>query len=387
MIRLQSTGQKVSLATGLGEAAFVRKLEETVVRLSALNGTDDRSIAVRSEFGALADPVARRDWLDGLAGAPDAGFKARTAAIRMLTDAGIGDWETLSLVNRVDDEAALDFARSIAQLNGTRRGDALRNDQAMQALAHLAQNGPDVPQDARAFVPATSPEQWNAAIRSAIRNGKPQNLPHDFRALVDELPARLRGMFGPTIIRPGNTIHDFIGGSDLPDRILPPDFAGRATAENLRARLFEQVDAHAAEICASRKLNRIFMALGAKDGDYGIVMTDWTETRPQQHARLLASRSAAETDAVLAEFRDAIEADARRYVAVARGKEKAVAFYKEALAREMGIPQALFGEDSVDMITLGGKAGEFARLAGPAPAGPERASRGMISPGRRRAAM
>ena len=361
VIRLQSTGQTVSLATGLSEAAFVRRLEETIVRLSGLNGTDDRSIAVRAEFGALADPVARRDWLDGLAGAPDAGFKARTAAIRMLTDAGIGDWETLSLVNRVDDEAALAIAKTLAQLNGTLRGDALRNDPAMQALAHLAQNGPDVPENARAFVPATSPEQWNAAIRSAIRNGKPQNLPHDFRALVDELPARLRGMFGPTIIRPGNTIHDFIGGSDLVDRILPPGFDGRATAENLRARLLEQVDARAAETCAIRKLNRIFMALGAKDNDCGAVLTDWMETRPQLHSRLLAARSAAGTDAVLAEYRDVIEADARRYVAADRGRAKAVAFYKEALARGLGIPQALFGEDSVDAITLGNKAGELAR--------------------------
>ena len=361
VIQLHSTGQKVSLATGLSEAAFIRKLEETIVRLSALHADDAQSIAVREEFGALADAVARRDWLEGLAGAPDAGFKARTAAILMLTDAGIGDWETLSLVNRVSDEDALAFAKSLAQLNGTLRGDALRNDQAVQSLANLAAHGPDVPQNARAIVPATSPEQWNAAIRNAITREKPQNLPHDLRALMDELPARLSGMFGKHIIPPGRTIYKFIASHGLADSILPNDFAGRATAENLRARLLEQVDAYAAKICANRKLNRIFMALGARSGDSETVMTDWVATRPQLNARLLASRSTAEIDAVIAEFRDVIEADARRFVAASRGRAKVVAFYKEALARELGLPQALFGEGSIDKITLDVKAGNLAR--------------------------
>ena len=353
--RMQGTGQPVQIATGMSQEAFVRKLEETIVRLSAMNETDRRSIAVRAEFGALADPVARRDWLNGLGNAPDAGFKARTAVVQMLTEAGIDDWETLSCINRVDDATALDFARSLVQLNGSLRGDDLRNDQAMLALRHLAQNGPDVPKDARATIPATSPQQWNHAIRAAIVDHEPENLPHDVHALMDELADHLRGKFGRNIIRPGSTIYSFLN-TNFVDRIIPLDTAERVTAENLRARLFEAAETRAADALAFRKIDRTLMALGAAPGDARSVLNDWKTTRPELSARLLASRSAAETDAILAEFRDAIEADARRYVAVERGKKRVAAFYKEALARELGLPAALFGTGSVATVLLGRKA-------------------------------
>ena len=79
----------------------------------------NRGAAVRAEFGALATAQARLDWINGLGNAHDAGFKLRTAVIMMLTEGGTDDWETLSRINRVDDGIARDFARSLAQLNGT----------------------------------------------------------------------------------------------------------------------------------------------------------------------------------------------------------------------------------------------------------------------------
>ena len=111
---LNKTGQLVSIRTGQSEAAFVRKLEEMVIRLANGRPRDPRGAAVRAEFGALATAQARLDWINGLGNAPDAGFKIRTAVIMMLTEGGIDDWETLSRINRVDDGIARDFARSLA---------------------------------------------------------------------------------------------------------------------------------------------------------------------------------------------------------------------------------------------------------------------------------
>ncbi|MBR0055918.1 MAG: hypothetical protein IJP66_01185 [Kiritimatiellae bacterium] len=124
---------------------------------------------MRTAFGALPGRQARRDRLDGLGNAPDAGFKIRTAVVLMLTEAGIDDWETLSAINRVDDAIARDFARSLVQLDGTLRGDALRNDQAMQSLAHLAagEDAVEVPQNQRATIPATSSRSAREAPSAA----------------------------------------------------------------------------------------------------------------------------------------------------------------------------------------------------------------------------
>ena len=198
--RLNKTGQLVSIRTGQSEAAFVRKLEEMVIRFANGRPNDPRGAAVRAEFGALATAQARLDWINGLGNAPDAGFKLRTAVIMMLTEGGIDDWETLSRINRVDDGIARDFARSLAQLNGTLRGDALRNDQAMQSLANLAarEGAVDVPQDRRAVIPATSPEQWNRGIRDAIGSRHPERIPHDIKALLDEAPGHVRQTLGST---------------------------------------------------------------------------------------------------------------------------------------------------------------------------------------------
>ena len=337
--RLRATGQSVRIPTGRSEAAFVRRLEEMLVRLNAVQGTDERSIAVRTAFGAIESAAARRDWLDGLAGAPDAGFKVRTAVVLMLTDAGIDDYETLSLVNRVDDEIAFGLARTLAALDGGLRGDALRGDQAMLSLAHLAADGVEVPQDACAAIPATSAKQWNAAIRQAISGNEPENLPHDVRALVDALPGRLRDQFGPDFLEVGETGTRFIGSADSYE-VAPEDLEDRITAENLRDRLDALVQRKAAQRYASGLIDRAIVAAGGGEENSPFLWNDWETTRPALKERLLAARTAAEADAVFAEFRPEIEADARRFAAVQLARNKAAAWYRDALARRLGVPSA-----------------------------------------------
>ena len=356
--RLRATGQTVRIPTGRSEAAFVRRLEEMLVRLNAVQGTDERSIAVRTAFGAIEGAAARRDWLDGLAGAPDAGFKVRTAVVLMLTDAGIDDYETLSLVNRVDDEDALAFARSLAALDGRFRGDALRGDQLLQSLAHLAADGHEVPEDARAAVPATSAKQWNAAIRQAINGNEPEKLPHDVRALLDALPGRLRDQFGPDFLDVGETGVRFIGSGDS-YVVAPDDLAERITAENLRDRLDALVQRKAAQRYAGGLIDRAIVAAGGGEENSPFLWNDWETTRPALKERLLAARTAAEADAVFAEFRPEIEADARRFAAVQLARNKAAAWYRDALARRLGVPSACLSS-GLELDRFGRRAGELA---------------------------
>lgn len=70
----------------------------------------------------------------------------------------------------------------------------------MQSLANLAarEGAVDVPQDRRAVIPATSPEQWNRGIRDAIGSRHPERIPHDIKALLDEAPGHVRQTLGST---------------------------------------------------------------------------------------------------------------------------------------------------------------------------------------------
>ncbi len=351
--RMKDSGQPVRIETGLTEAAFIHKLEETLVRLKAINRTDSRSIDVRTAFGSLEGAAARQNWLDGLAAAPDAGFKARTAAILMLTEAGIGDWETLSLVNRVSDANATAFAKGLAELDGRYRGDSLRGHHLLLSLAHqAAHGGADVAKDACATVPATSPQLWNKMVSDVLTDGIPAIVPHEFKALTDSTLKHLRSMFGSDAI--GSRAHlNFYLNRDEIDELLSAD--APVQAEAIRERLVQMAERGAAEMAGQAHLDRILTAAGAGDNNASSFFGDLMATQPNLVQRILDSRSAAETAAIINESRDVIEAAARRFVAVQRAEEKFADIYKNALARGMGLPTACF-DRTVDLGIISGKA-------------------------------
>ena len=356
--RIRESGQTIRISTGMTELSFARRLEETILRLAAYQA-DDRSIDVRTAFGAIDGAAARNTWLDGLAAAADGGFKARTVAIMLLTEAGIGDWETLSLVNRVSDADALALAKGLVELNGGVRGDALRQNALLQTLAQRAQGGAEVPQNARATIPAFSPQQWNEAVRVAIIQGRPENLPHDIRALADEAPADLRRRFGAKFFPANETGFKILCSVDS-HKLVPDGLPERVTAENLRERLAALQDRLGAERCAQDHIAQALAEAGGVSENESALWNDWQDMRPQLYERLCACHSAAETAAVFAEVRETVEADARRHIAVSRACEKVRAYYKEAFAQRLGLPSACV-DGSLHLDRFQDKANELAR--------------------------
>ena len=79
---------------------------------------------VEKEFKPLSYD-ARRNWLDKL-NEPDFGLKLRAATFIMLKDAEVEEGEVLSRVNRATDRQVFTFARRLAGLGGTVKGDMLR---------------------------------------------------------------------------------------------------------------------------------------------------------------------------------------------------------------------------------------------------------------------
>ena len=94
---------------------------------------------VEKELKVLS-PDARRSWLDKLDG-PDIGLKIRTAVVILLKDAEIEDGDVLSRVNRATDKQLLTFARRLADLRGTVKGEELRAKLRKLGLPQIVPKG------------------------------------------------------------------------------------------------------------------------------------------------------------------------------------------------------------------------------------------------------
>ncbi len=91
--RRTSSGASVVMDTGLDEAGLVRKMEETIVRLSRSRIPNDEEMAIRREFKELPTQQARAQWIGRLWGSenPVDAHKARTVAVMVLHERGVAD--------------------------------------------------------------------------------------------------------------------------------------------------------------------------------------------------------------------------------------------------------------------------------------------------------
>ena len=169
---IPENGLTLTFPLGMSEADYVRKLDDMLTLLRGARQPNDATLAVRNEFRRVAaagtEAVAR--WVAALAQDPQGAFKARTIAIGLLYDRGVDDWETLSLVNRVSDAAARALVSHLANLQDPNlRGDALRQDQAIVALAGQAGAEGAIPPERQAYVPALSQAEAKANTINVLK--------------------------------------------------------------------------------------------------------------------------------------------------------------------------------------------------------------------------
>ena len=370
--RINATGQRVRIPTGMSEKAYVRKLEETVIRLSRRCGATEEERSIRAVCAALPGKEARLAWLDKASTEPEPGHRARTAAVWMLQQAGIADGDTLARVNRITEAQAVAFALSLAELDGAVRGDELRAHPVMQMLeAQSAGEGAKVPDHLRTHIPATTSQEWNLAVWTALDGGDLDRLPHEFRPLLDGIVGHVRAMFGPDEV-PSWATHSTFTKTGGAKALVPKNdpAAPPVSAAGIRDALLAAVERRAAERCAVSQIEQAIAGLNVPQGTGLALFNAIAKSRPQLRERLLASRSAAETAAILAEHRAEIESDARRNAAIERCKNKAVAVYKDVLARGLGLPSAAFAGDAIDTRHVLRKADDLAGelLSGKRPA-------------------
>ena len=354
------SNQRIDFELPTDEASYVRYLDETIVHLSSLSmqgaNADSECGRVRREF---ASAPSKNSWIETHARSGKS-WKIRTAAVMLLEEAGIHDWATLSCVNRITDAEVKLLAKELVNLGGAVRGDALRQHVVLQALVRNGAAGANVPDTSATYIPAMSPSEWNTAVWNAIAIGKNSALPHEFKPIVDPVVGHLRELFGEDVIPAGIANKDIFKTEDINSIIVRDNPAAQVTADGIRESFQRIAEDTGAKMCATKRLSAFLAAAGAPEWAASTMLDDFAVSHPELLTRLTAARSAAETDAIIEESRDLIEAEARRFAEVVRIKDKFTDFYKEALSHAMGVPGSALSTLGIDMYWIKAKGGKLA---------------------------
>lgn len=151
-------GLTIEMSTGCSEAEYLARLDDILVRFGSVPPADERTLAVRREFGEKRTPQEKNNWIRGLRNDPEYGFKLRTAVVAALAEQGVDDHTTLSAVNRLAENRLALLLETILFTARELRGDALRNYSIVRLDVMRAElNSVDVPEEQRAYIPAVPP--------------------------------------------------------------------------------------------------------------------------------------------------------------------------------------------------------------------------------------
>lgn len=348
-----TSGQKITMATGLTEVAFRAKLEDIIVRLrSAKSLPLDGD--VRAQFAALADAQSRLAFVSDLANDPAGACKARIVVVRLLQERGIADYATLSVANKCDMDEALALASRLIGLDANVKGDDLRNDQAIAALCAK----PDLQLKAaeKAYIPATSGQMWNNDVFESVRMGNKRPLPQ-FEALSAEVGFEMLDIYGDRGLPKGFRVIDSSGERKFRDAF---DFSGpnapRVTVESLRNPLREAARMTASRRTAESAVKNALVALGGDPVDATGVKNYVLARCPKMIDDLAAAQSRRDVDKVLAQYADRINDTVKAFVECKAVRGSLEKWVKEDLAARLNLPRAMLDGDTMVFTDLG-KAG------------------------------
>ena len=158
-------------------------------------------------------------------------------AVGILVELGVGDWESLSLLNNVTDQEAVTFLSFLMVNPGGLKGQQLRDCDAFQRLAQQAAANAEVPQDRRAYIPVLSPAEFNAELEKSL-DGNLDNAPLRFKKMADEVLGEFHARFGDDGVPAHLKFEEVVTGANLFAVLCGENrIPGRATPETLKARL------------------------------------------------------------------------------------------------------------------------------------------------------
>ena len=337
-------GKEVALSTGLTEKALIRKLEDIIVRLAMDKAPSREELAIRNEFKALATPEARAAWAANLANDPQGAFKARVVAVMIMHDRGIDDAATLSVVNRLKNDAAIAFAANLVTGGMNLEGDALRASAPVETALADVDPDADISEIKSAYIPALTDQEFNKEICSKMTGSGGHGfdeLPATFQKLIIDASCEVRGRYG-SVGFPDGANHSYLTtGTELWNMIdVDNPNAQRVSPESLRDNYINgAIKAGAMRVIDQGVKDR----LKAAGIEVKSPMSVANAIRAREVAilqRICQTDSLQAANAVLDEYTDLIVALGKKTAACERCKQSVGDWARAALAEILGVPAA-----------------------------------------------
>ena len=356
-------GGKVTLGLGMSEKDFIDKLDDMLLQLRSNRQMPQETYNVRREYmRALSGSAeAKAHWLASLQDNPRGGFKARTIAVGILTEHGVGDYASLSLVNKISDQEAITFVSFLMVNPGSLKGQQLRDSAAFQRVVQQAAANAQVPQNRQAYIPVQSPDDFNRELNDKLR-GNLDRVPLRFKRMEDEMRSELTAAFGAEAVPANMRIGDMGVGNQLYTALAGDNnrLQDYATPETLKARLMPEARKECAKRFFATVLTPMLKLYGLPEVVATAVTNNLFNRHPEIPERLLQARNPTEASAIVGGFKNEIDEAMRRKAAVDRCKENAQGWAREEMARQMGVPVSTLEGLGVNFNQLVTKASRLA---------------------------
>ena len=355
-------GGKVTLGLGTSEKDFIDKLDDMLLQLRSNRQAPQATLDVRRDYiRALSTGAeAKANWLASLPDDPRGGFKARTIAVGILVEFGVGDHESLSLLNKVTDQEAVTFLSFLMVNPEGLKGQRLRDSAAFQRLVQQAAANAQVPQNSLAYIPVQSPAEFNRALEGSLA-GNMDRAPLRFKKMAEEMRGELVARFGAEAIPARLTFESIVTNNVLHGALSGENrLPGYATPETLKARLMAGTSKEVAKRFLTEALKPMLKRFGLQEDNAITMASDITRRHPNLLERLSQARNPAEATTIVSGFKNEIDEAMRRNATTQRFKEQAGDIARAELARLMGVPVASLEGTAVNFRRITVKAGRLA---------------------------
>jgi len=301
-VRVETAGIVLEMSTGKSEQAFLKDLDDTILLLSSASPSSGE-IEVRSDFTRVANtPEARNAFLASLAGN---GLKLRAFAIHLMQSRSVADAATLASVNRLSDADVADLCRALLDLPDNIRGENVANAQSVSAI--LARPAVTLPTRMRATIPVLSPSAYNSALYGALTK-HPENLPPDFRRVLDDYIVAMRGRFGEALVPPGAGLQHIFETGILYRMCKEASARGeRYTIDTFRETMARHTLDHLTKCAVNNAIAARATARGIKDS-IGSLAATVLAALPDLATRIRDAASVEERAAILSESQEIFDA-------------------------------------------------------------------------------
>ncbi len=184
-----------------------------------------------------------------------------------------------------------------------------------------------------------SPERWNAGLAKALSSAEEKPLPHDVRAMADELVAGARAVFGEALVPPGARLPSILNASAIYERVNGAAGEGRLSAADLRPAL----SALLRETLVRTAVQKRFSQLAGHEVSLSDIYADaFLRGAPGLAAALRTAQSAQDVAKAFADAAPQVEKGLLLAEAATSCRDRVKEFLADSVAAKTGVPRSVY---------------------------------------------